>query len=94
MSDLILRRVCKIARISVEDLRGPDVSPSVAYRRNYVAHVLSERGWSSLKIGLYLNRDHTSILHALKRFPVTCYTWHNPVKYPRQKRAAARMAAE
>jgi chromosomal replication initiation ATPase DnaA len=35
--------------------------------RRVIARYLARRGWSSVMIGRYLERDHTTVLHHLKR---------------------------
>lgn len=35
--------------------------------RREISVILSQRGWSTLKIGEFLNKDHSTIVHYLKR---------------------------
>ena len=53
--------------VSYEEMKGPSrYAPIVAARWQVIA-LLRARGWSLPKIGKELNRDHTTILYALRQ---------------------------
>jgi len=68
----IKRAVAKKFGVTVADLEGKcrrrefalprQIAMALAYRR------LRKRGYSTVMIGKYFNRDHTTVLHACKKF--------------------------
>lgn len=54
--------------VSAEEVIGPCREKRLVEARWVIAHVLRERGNSFPAIGRHLNRDHSSIQHALKKF--------------------------
>lgn len=73
LPDLVIRTPRELERwlqlqgVTIEELRGPDRHRPLVTARRIVAAYLHRRGWSSVMIGRYLGRDHTTILHHLKR---------------------------
>lgn len=59
---------CEIAGISVAEARGPSRLKDVSYKRFHVMAILRSWGRSLPQIGRLLNRDHTTILHGLRRW--------------------------
>jgi hypothetical protein len=43
-----------------------------------MAILRDERDYSLPTIGRLLNRDHTAVMHGLKKYPDSVYTWHHP----------------
>lgn len=63
----IVVRAAEIFDVSAELLSGTSRIRRIAEARFAVAHVLRERGWSLVDIGHALQRDHTTIIHALNQ---------------------------
>ena len=59
---------CEIAGISIEDARSPSRKREISYRRFHVMAILRSWGRSLPQIGRILNRDHSTILHGLRRW--------------------------
>lgn len=55
------------ASVLLTHVRGPSRASAVCDVRHTVAAVLRGLGWSFPQIGRALDRDHTSIMHAVKR---------------------------
>lgn len=53
--------------ISVSELSGPRGSPIAAAARQELMWVLHRRGLSSVRIGQLIGRDHTTVLHGVRR---------------------------
>ncbi len=65
----LLREACDIAGIGLDEARSRARGMEVSQRRWHVMAILSEAGWSSVKIGNALGgRDHTTVLHGLGRW--------------------------
>lgn len=69
-----VRQLCRMAaiigQVPLRDLMGPSRHQSVARARQALAHQLHHtlRTRASLpQIGRWLNRDHTSVMHAIRR---------------------------
>ncbi len=52
--------------ITGEDIRGRKRTNLVVWGRNFVAYQLHLEGYSSVKIGYVINRDHATVLHNLE----------------------------
>lgn len=50
-----------------DDIRVPSKKMSVSWARNMVAYRLNQEGLSLSKIGIVLNRNHATILHAVRK---------------------------
>lgn len=48
------------------DIIGPSRKSALVKARKEVCRLLHGRGWSYGKIGDFVNRDHTSVMHAVK----------------------------
>ena len=70
--DAIISQVALAFGVTVTDLTGPDRTSHIVWARQAAAHILRVRvpGASVLAIGRALgNRDHSTILYALKAVP-------------------------
>lgn len=62
-----IRAIERLTGVSLAEMKGPSrYAPYVAARWMAIA-ALRARGWSLLRIGRELNRDHTTVLYALRR---------------------------
>ena len=64
----VLSDACATAGISVTDAQGPCRRRDLATQRFHVMWLLRRAGWSYPRIGRRLNRDHTAILHGVRRW--------------------------
>lgn len=65
---LLKYRVCKLTGVSLHELTGPGRLGYVCRARFALMRVASKKGYSTPQIGRALGgRDHTTILHGLKR---------------------------
>jgi chromosomal replication initiation ATPase DnaA len=60
---LFLRKICNAHKIHIQDLLDGSQLANVVTARRAVALELRARGWSFPRIGLLLNRHHTSIMY-------------------------------
>jgi ribosomal protein L16 Arg81 hydroxylase len=51
------------------ELVRPDRSPDMVVIRAEIYEFLSNRGWSLSQIGNLFKRDHTTVLHSLRKLP-------------------------
>ena len=62
---------CRVAErhgLTVDDLRGSDRTKRVAWPRQEAMAAIRETGRYSLpRIGKFFNRDHTTVIHAVRR---------------------------
>lgn len=63
--DDVTHEVCRLYEITFDDLIGRRRSAWIVAARRTTCVALSLLGWSSVRIGRQLGRDHTTILHAL-----------------------------
>lgn len=64
----VIAQVCRERRLAPAQLTGQSRSPDFVDARMRVAVILKrDRGWSLPRIGRLLNRDHTTILHLLRK---------------------------
>jgi len=63
----LVRRCCSEANIHIDQLLGPSHAPHIVQVRARAVLELRERGLSLPRIGLMLNRHHTSILSMLAK---------------------------
>lgn len=64
----IAAQVCEQHGLTFNDLKGPRRTVKISLARHILMYRLRhELGISTPQIGQFLNRDHTSVLHALKR---------------------------
>jgi chromosomal replication initiation ATPase DnaA len=63
---LQIEAIAKAHCFTLEDILGPrKFKPLVAVRRKCIV-VLREKGHTTTEIGRIMNRDHTTVVHALK----------------------------
>lgn len=60
--------VAKLMKCTVDDIRGRNKARHYVKARQVVCAVLRERGLSFTQIGTWLNRDHSTIMHAIDAF--------------------------
>jgi hypothetical protein len=63
----ILREVAKRHNITIDELIGPRRVKRLVDARIEAYHLLRERGYTLPQIGNRMNRDHTTILHGLRK---------------------------
>lgn len=64
---LQIEAIAKAHRFTLEDILGPrKFKPLVAVRRKCIV-VLRQKGHTTTEIGRIMNRDHTTIVHALQK---------------------------
>lgn len=63
----ILRSVARRHRVPLQRILGPDRHRDVVYARQEAAWRLRNLGLSYPKIGQVLNRDHTTIMYAVRQ---------------------------
>lgn len=63
----IIAKVAAEHRMTVDDLTGPSRVRAVCIPRWRAMREMRERGLSLTRIGELLNRDHTTIVHGLRR---------------------------
>ena len=59
--------VAEATGITVADIMGPSRKAKFFIPRYMCIRLMRRRGWSTTKIGWIMNRDHSSIVNALKR---------------------------
>lgn len=52
---------------TVVDILGPKRSKHLVYVRNLCVFMLRDKGYSTTEIGRIMNRDHSTIVHALNK---------------------------
>jgi hypothetical protein len=62
-----VERVCAELDVSLEAVLSPDRHVNVAYVRQVCAWILRQRPMSFPEIGRMLGRDHTTIIHAVRK---------------------------
>lgn len=55
--------------LTLAEVRARDARPGMVAIRREISHYLRRHGWSTPRIGAFLGRDHTTILHALEGPP-------------------------
>lgn len=63
----VLRDAARAWNVPAEQILSPKRDMRTCAARWAVMHALDDMGWSSTKIGQFLNRDHTTVLHGLGR---------------------------
>ena len=67
-SSEIIYRVAQKHGVGVGDIRGPSRKPNLVLARQEAAYeIRMKRGLSLPQIGVMLGRDHTTVLHGIKR---------------------------
>lgn len=52
--------------LSVDDLRGHERTKIFSIARHEAIWLIAQKGWSTCKIGKFFNRDHTTVIWAIK----------------------------
>ena len=61
-------KIVRLTGTKIADLRSPSHVHNISAARQIVIYLLRrEFGWSLTRIGRYINRDHTSVHHAIKK---------------------------
>jgi ATPase involved in DNA replication initiation len=60
-------RIARLHDVAPEDITGPSRAPALCEARRCVMRELRDKGWSTTRIGQLLNRDHSTIVHAMRR---------------------------
>lgn len=63
----IIARIAKLHDVEPDDITGPSRASEICEARFCVMRELRAKGWSTPRIGRLLNRDHTTIVHGLRR---------------------------
>lgn len=67
-------RYCEEYEISLKQMRGPRRSKEFYVpRQKAMAHAMHSGRFTSSQVGRFFNRDHTTVLHAMKAFPASCF---------------------
>lgn len=65
----ILRDVCEAHGVTLEDFMGIRKLRSLVQARMEFSYIMNKKhGWSYSKIGQFVQRDHTTILHQIRRY--------------------------
>jgi chromosomal replication initiation ATPase DnaA len=59
----LLAKVSDACGVSVDAIRGDSTARTIAFARQTYMFIALERGFSSVEIGRFLGRDHTTVLH-------------------------------
>lgn len=62
----LIRAAAKMCNVTYEQIMGVQRHASVVLPRWAVMWILHQRGWSYKMIGNAMNRDHTTVLHAVR----------------------------
>lgn len=65
--DKYLKPILKEYDTTITELRQDRKFVRLHSARQEISVALSQHGWSTLKIGKFLNKDHSTIVHYLKR---------------------------
>lgn len=63
----ILERVARLHDVSIEDITGPSRERHICRARWEAMRAMRDRKLSTIRIGQLLNRDHSTVLHGLRR---------------------------
>ena len=63
----IVAQVSRETGVAVADIMGDSRNRNIASARQRAMFIGHERGLSTSQIGAYLSRDHTSVLHGIRR---------------------------
>lgn len=66
-ADRLVAKACAHLAVSQEVLEGPGRDREVAAARQVVCYLLHRAGYSAAQIGVRVGRDHSTVLHALRR---------------------------
>ena len=63
----IIARVAKLHDVDPDDITGPSRHAELCEARFCIMRELRDKGWSTPRIGRLLNRDHSTVVHGLRR---------------------------
>ena len=63
----ILERVARLHDVSIEDITGPSRLRHICMARWDAMRQMRDRKLTTTRIGELLNRDHTTVMHGLRR---------------------------
>lgn len=63
----VLQAVANRHRLTIDDIKGPSRKAYICRARWDAMRLLRDRGLSLPSIGRMLNRDHTTVVHGLRR---------------------------
>lgn len=63
----IIDRIAKLHDVEPVEVLGPSRLPELCEARRAIMRELRARGWSTPRIGRLLNRDHSTVVHGLRR---------------------------
>jgi chromosomal replication initiation ATPase DnaA len=72
-----LRNAAQAYGVHQDEITGRSRTRTVCQARYAVMCALDDCGWSSVRIGKLLNRDHTTILHGLDRLTRRAPKWRD-----------------
>ena len=64
----VIKRIEREYGWKLADMQGRSRMRPVVRARWALIAALRERGWSLMRIGAFLNRDHTTVLYALRQW--------------------------
>jgi chromosomal replication initiator protein len=68
-ADIIVFEVAWKHGVPVAVIKSPDAHRKVCHARwEAMARIRDERRWSYPKIGQYFGRDHTSVMHGVRKY--------------------------
>lgn len=62
----VIESICYFHGLSIDDVLGRSSVKRVVSQRRVMIYELRLRGWSYPKIGKYLGKDHSTIMHSLR----------------------------
>jgi chromosomal replication initiation ATPase DnaA len=66
-NEAIIKKIAREWNLTVETIRGKSRDRYAYEARKEIAQALYDRGLSTVQIGRYINREHTTILNMLGR---------------------------
>lgn len=66
-----IQAIASVHRVDVDAILGKDRSRKAFNARVDVCKYFVARGWSSVRIGKYLNKDHSTVLHMIRKAGIT-----------------------
>ncbi len=75
IANALVGHAAQAIRFTPDEVTGQRRHKMLIAARSAIAIVLLERGWSYPRIGRALNRDHTTIVHAVQVWPARARTY-------------------
>lgn len=66
--DHLVRDVLDQHQVDLDQLRAKSRQVRIVRARRHLAWVLREAGWSFPRIGKFLDRDHSTVMHAVRQY--------------------------